>query len=104
VAYVYLLRCAGGSFYTGWTTDLAARLAAHQAGRGSRYTRARRPVTLTYWEELPTESAARRREPQLKRLSHAAKELLCRQSLDRDAQPGAPAHPAGGQPSDALVS
>jgi putative endonuclease len=79
VPYVYLLRCAGGSFYTGWTLDLATRLAAHQAGRGSRYTRARRPVALVYWEELPTESAARRREPQLKRLSHAAKERLCSQ-------------------------
>ena len=60
--YVYLLRCAGGSFYAGWTMDLAARLAAHQAGRGSRYTRSRLPVTLAYSEELPTESAARRRE------------------------------------------
>jgi putative endonuclease len=85
VPYVYLLRCAGGSFYTGWTLDLAARLAAHQAGKASRYTRARLPVSLDYWEELPTESAARRREPQLKRLSHAAKERLCQQVAATDS-------------------
>jgi putative endonuclease len=83
--YVYLLRCAGGSFYTGWTSNLSARLAAHQSGRASRYTRARLPVSLAYWEELPTESDARRREPQLKRLSHAAKETLCRLMAAGDA-------------------
>jgi putative endonuclease len=86
--FVYLLRCAGGSFYTGWTLDLAVRLAAHQSGRASRYTRARRPVSLEYWEELPTESGARRREPQLKRLSHAAKESLCQRMTASDAQAG----------------
>ena len=45
-AYVYILRCADGSLYTGWTVDLDRRLAAHAAGTGSRYTRARLPVTL----------------------------------------------------------
>jgi putative endonuclease len=82
--YVYLLRCAGGAFYAGWCLDLAARLAAHQAGRASRYTRARLPVSLAYWEELPTESAARQREPQLKRLSHAAKQRLYQQAAPAD--------------------
>ena len=74
----YLLRCADGTFYTGWTVDVQARLAAHNAGKASRYTRARLPVALAYVEEWPTESEARRREPALRRLSHARKEGLCR--------------------------
>ena len=78
MAWTYLLRCADGNFYTGWTLDLQARLAAHNAGKASRYTRSRLPVTLAYLEEWPTESEARRREPVLRRLSHACKEALCR--------------------------
>ena len=74
--YVYLLRCADNTFYTGWTTDLAARLAAHQAGKAARYTRGRLPVGLAYWEELATENEARRREPALRKLSHAQKEQM----------------------------
>ena len=76
--YCYIVRCADGTFYTGWTVDVQARLAAHNAGRGSRYTRARRPVTLAYVEEWATVIEARRREPALKRLSHGRKEALCR--------------------------
>ncbi len=87
--YVYLLRCAGGTFYAGWTVDLAARLAAHQAGKGSRYTRSRLPVTLAYSEELATESAARRREIVLKGLSHGAKEGLCQRAAQGDLDSGA---------------
>ncbi len=96
--YVYLLRCAGGSFYAGWTVDLAARVAAHQAGRGSRYTRSRLPVTLAYSEELPTESAARRRELALKQLSHASKERLCQRAAAAETQPGIPGGPVDGEP------
>src|SRR5437773_10723911 len=77
-AYVYLLRCADGSYYTGWTTDLARRLAAHQAGRAARYTRSRRPVTLAYWEECADARAARRREYRLRHQSHATKRALAR--------------------------
>ena len=47
-AYTYLLRCADGTLYCGWTNDLAARLAAHNSGKGAKYTRARRPVRLVY--------------------------------------------------------
>ena len=79
MACTYLLRCADGTFYTGWTVDVQARLAAHNAGKASRYTRARLPVALAYIEEWPTESEARRREPVLRRLSHARKQALCRQ-------------------------
>ena len=75
-AYVYLLRCADGSYYTGWTNNLARRLAAHQAGRGARYTRGRRPVTLAYVEECADARAARQREYRLRHESHAAKRAL----------------------------
>ena len=60
--YVYLLRCADGTLYTGFTNDLARRLAAHNAGRGAKYTRGRRPVELVYWESFSNKSSALRRE------------------------------------------
>jgi formiminotetrahydrofolate cyclodeaminase/predicted GIY-YIG superfamily endonuclease len=75
-AYVYLVRCADGSYYTGWTNDLARRMATHNRGAGARYTRSRRPVILAYYETLPDATAARRREARLRRLSHAAKQKL----------------------------
>ncbi len=75
-AYVYLLRCGDGSFYAGWTTDLAARVARHQAGNGGRYTRGRVPVELVYVEALPDRRQARRREWALRRLSHRRKAWL----------------------------
>ncbi len=75
--FVYLLRCADGSFYTGITTDLARRLREHNhSPRGARYTRARRPVSLAYAEPCADRAAACRREHQLRRLSRAAKQAL----------------------------
>jgi len=74
--YAYLVRCADGSYYAGWSNNLEERLAAHNAGRGARYTRSRRPVILVYHEICPTESAASRREAALKKLTHAAKARL----------------------------
>jgi putative endonuclease len=76
VTFVYILQCADGSYYTGWTTDLERRVAAHNAGRGGRYTRSRRPVKLVYWEEHPDRRSAQRRELALKRLSRARKLAL----------------------------
>jgi putative endonuclease len=76
MAFVYILECADGTLYTGWTTDLARRLAAHTAGRGSRYTRGRRPVRLAYWEEHSTSRQARRREAALRRLRRTEKLTL----------------------------
>lgn len=79
--FVYLLRCADGTLYTGYTTDLERRLAEHNgAGRpaaGARYTRARRPVTLVYYEVCSSRSAAQAREAAIKALPRAAKEQLC---------------------------
>ena len=66
--YVYILRCADGTFYTGWTTDIEARIKTHNSGSGAKYTRGRRPVSLAYYEELPDRSAALKREAAIKRL------------------------------------
>lgn len=74
--YVYLLRCADGSLYCGWTTDLPRRLRAHNAGRGAKYTRARRPVQLVYAETYAEKSAALSREWHLKKLSRREKLAL----------------------------
>ena len=76
MTFVYILECADGSYYTGWTTDLDRRIAVHNAGRGSRYTRLRRPVKLIYWEEHPDRSSAQRRELAVKRLPRARKMAL----------------------------
>ncbi len=74
--YVYLLRCADGSLYTGWTTDPKRREQAHNAGRGAKYTRSRRPVELVYTEQLPSKQDALRREAQIKQLTHRQKLAL----------------------------
>ena len=79
--YVYILRCADGTLYTGWTTDLAARVRVHNGeGRGgAKYTRARRPVTLVYYERFEECGAAKRREYAIKQLTRAQKEALIAQ-------------------------
>ena len=74
--YVYLLRCGDDSLYCGWTNDLAARLAAHQSGKGAKYTRAHQPVELVYYEEFETKSEAMHREAEIKRYSRAQKLAL----------------------------
>ena len=75
-AYVYMLSCADGSLYTGWTNDLAKRLDSHQTGKGAKYTRSRLPVTLAYYETYETESDARKRECAIKKLTRQQKEQL----------------------------
>lgn len=74
--YTYILRCADGTLYTGWTNDLEKRLAAHNAGLGAKYTKSRRPVTLVYAESFATKEEAMRREYRVKRLSRAEKLAL----------------------------
>lgn len=76
-AYVYMLRCKDGSLYTGWTNDIAHRLAMHQSGKGAKYTRGRGPLELVYREELPDKETAMRREAAIKRLTRAEKLRLC---------------------------
>ena len=75
-AWVYVLRCADGSLYCGWTPDVEARLAAHRSGRGARYTRSRLPVELAWSRRMPDRSAARREEARIKRLSRPEKLAL----------------------------
>lgn len=74
--YTYIVKCRDGSLYTGWTTDLDKRVACHNAGKGAKYTRARRPVELIYFEEFKTKEEAMRRECEIKRLSRKKKEEL----------------------------
>ena len=78
VAWVYLLRCADGTLYCGWTVDVPARLAAHNAGKASRYTRSRLPVELAWSGEQPDRTAARREEARIKALPRAKKLALTR--------------------------
>ncbi|HEU4656810.1 MAG TPA: GIY-YIG nuclease family protein [Capillimicrobium sp.] len=80
-AWVYLLRCADGSLYCGWTNDLRRRLAAHAAGRASRYTASRRPVTLAAALPMPDRSSAMREEARIKRLPRAEKLTLLHEDL-----------------------
>ena len=77
-AWLYILRCADGSYYTGSTNNLPLRLAEHQAGEGSAYTRCRLPVELVYLQQFPSEHEAFLRERQVKGWSRAKKEALIR--------------------------
>ena len=74
--YVYIVRCADGSLYTGYARNPATRIAVHNTGKGARYTSGRRPVRLVYSESYETIGDALRREYELKRLPRRAKEAL----------------------------
>ena len=74
--YTYLLLCSDGTYYCGWTTNPDRRVAAHNEGKGAKYTKARRPVRLVYLEESDSKSEAMRREAEIKKLSHLEKEKL----------------------------
>lgn len=81
--WVYILVCRDGSFYTGWTTDRDQRIMQHNAGKGAKYTRSRRPVTLVYSEKCLSQGAAMRREHEIKLLSREKKlELVLAIHLD----------------------
>ena len=71
--YTYILKCADGTLYTGWTNDLDRRLTAHNTGKASKYTRVRLPVELAYFETFETKEEAMRREVLIKQLSRAEK-------------------------------
>lgn len=75
-AFTYILVCADGTLYTGWTNDLEKRLAAHNAGTGAKYTRSRRPVRLLYYEAFREKCEAQRRECEIKRLPREKKFAL----------------------------
>ena len=75
-AWVYILRCADGSLYTGWSTDVAVRLDRHRAGKASRYTASRLPVELVYQAAMRDRTAARREDARIKSLQRRAKLAL----------------------------
>ncbi|MFB6104027.1 MAG: GIY-YIG nuclease family protein [Halobacteriaceae archaeon] len=74
--HVYVLECADGTFYTGYTTDVQRRVAEHDAGEGAKYTRGRTPVEVVYVETFDSRSDAQRREHELKSLSRPEKAAL----------------------------
>ena len=76
--FCYILRCADGSFYTGWTTNPERRTRQHNHGTGARYTRAHSPVQLVYVEQVENRSCAMKHERAIKALPRAKKELLVR--------------------------
>lgn len=73
---LYMLRCRDGSLYTGITTDVEKRVAAHNSGKGAKYTRSRKPVELVYQEDCEDHSHALRRELEMKALSKDEKERI----------------------------
>lgn len=74
--HVYILRCADDTLYTGVATDLTARVSTHNAGKGAKYTRGRRPVVLVYQEAAIDRAAAQRREAEIKRMRPEVKRQL----------------------------
>ena len=74
--YTYILECSDGTLYTGYTDDLEKRLKAHNEGKGAKYTRPRRPVSLIYHEVFETKHDAMSREAKIKQLSRKQKEEL----------------------------
>jgi putative endonuclease len=87
-AWVYMLRCADGSLYTGWSVDVARRLERHRSGRASRYTASRLPVALALALPMPDRGAAMREEARIKRLDRAAKLALIASFAARRKQAG----------------
>lgn len=76
IHYAYILECADGTYYCGYTNDLEKRIKVHNRGKGAKYTRARLPVRLIYFEEFDSKEPAMSREYYLKKLTHAQKKKL----------------------------
>ena len=82
--YTYIVKCSDGTLYTGWTNDLEKRLDAHNSGKGAKYTKTRRPVTLAYYEEFETKELAMKREYAIKQLRKKEKlKLIDTQSIEK---------------------
>ena len=82
--YTYILKCKDGSLYTGWTNDLEQRVAAHNTGKGAKYTKARRPVELVYSEEFETKEQEMKREYAIKQMARKDKLELVRRKEKAD--------------------
>ena len=74
--YTYIVKCADGTLYTGWTNHLEERIRTHNSGKGAKYTRSRLPVELVYYEEYESKIDAMKREYAIKHLTRAQKEAL----------------------------
>lgn len=74
--YTYIVKCSDETFYTGWTNDLKKRIEMHNSGKGAKYTKARLPVELVYYEAFDTKEEAMSREWHIKRLSRPEKQKL----------------------------
>ena len=81
--YTYIVRCADGSLYCGWTNDLDKRMADHNAGKGAKYTKSRLPVELVYHETFDTKEEAMSREWHIKQLSREDKLKLINEPRGR---------------------
>ena len=77
--YTYILRCRDGSLYTGWTNNLEKRLNCHNAGKGAKYTKARLPVELAYFETFQTKKEAMQREWEIKKMTRQEKIALIKE-------------------------
>ena len=80
--YTYIVECSDGTLYTGWTNNLEKRLEAHNAGKGAKYTKTRRPVKLVYQEQFETREEAMSREYHIKQLSRKEKMKLMKEKID----------------------
>lgn len=78
--YVYILRCGDDSLYTGWTNNLEKRVNLHSKGKGAKYTKARLPVELVYFEEFEDKIEAMKREYEIKQLKRKEKLELIKNS------------------------
>lgn len=82
--YVYILKCSDNTLYTGWTTDVNRRHKEHNSGKGAKYTRARLPVQLKYYEQFETKQEAMKREYEIKQLTRKQKlEIISKASTKK---------------------
>lgn len=86
VSYIYVVECADRSFYTGYTTDIVRRIKLHNAKKGAKYTRARGPVTLVYFEEYETKSEATKAESSFKKLTRMQKEQYIFENISKEKE------------------
>jgi len=82
--YAYMLRCSDNSIYSGYTVNLEKRLEAHNSGKGAKYTRARLPVKLEYFEEFDNKIDACKREWQFKQYTHTEKEKIIKKFISNN--------------------
>ena len=85
-SYIYVVECADRSFYTGYTTDIVRRIKMHNAKKGAKYTRARGPVVLVYFEEFETKSEAIKAESAFKKLTRMQKEQYIFENISKEKE------------------